>query len=43
MFRVSLDWPDPEVRTDQRARRVVQVPMVNLDPWDLLEKRYAAC
>lgn len=34
-----MDWPDPEVRTDQRARRVVQVPMVNLDPWDLLEKR----
>lgn len=34
-----MDCPDPEVRMDQRARRVVRVPMVNLDPWDLLEKR----
>lgn len=34
-----MDWLDPEVRMDRRARRVVRAPTVNLDPWDLLERR----
>lgn len=36
---VSSDWLVPEVRMDQRARRVVRAPMVKLVPWALQEKR----